>query len=137
MISHELAARLAPHLNWTPANGDRFYIPQPEMADSVFTVSDMVVELVVQHGESRFHFNGTVEWALDSVGSTDVVWLPHEEQLRELLQPHFLSLDFSGRGYVVTVNGPGRAHHTEVEPTAADAYGRALLYVFDHQSQRV
>jgi hypothetical protein len=129
MISHDLAAQLAPLLTWTPANGDRFYIPRPEIADSVFLVSDMVVELVTQRGESRFHFNGTVEWALDSVESDGVVWLPREDQLREMLGDYFLSLDSSAGGFVVTVTGPGRAYHTEPEPDAADAYGRALLYV--------
>jgi hypothetical protein len=29
----------------------------------------------------------------------------------------------------VTVSGPGRAHHTSPEADAADAYGRALVYV--------
>jgi hypothetical protein len=129
MISHPLAAQLAPLLTWTPANGDRFYIPRPEITDSVFLVSDMVVELVTQQGESRFHFNGTVEWALDSVESDSVVWLPREDQLRELLAGYFLSLDSSASGFVVTVSGPGRAYHTEPEPEAADAYARALLYV--------
>jgi hypothetical protein len=129
MISHDLAAQLAPLLTWTPANGDRFYIPRPEIADSVFLVSDMVVELVTNRGESRFHFNGTVEWALDSVESSGVIWLPREDQLRDLLGDYFLSLDSSAGGFVVTVSGPGRAYHTEPEPDAADAYGRALLYV--------
>ena len=95
----------------------------------MFLVSDMVVELVTQKGESRFHFNGTVEWALDSVESSGVVWLPREDQLRELLGGYFLSLDSSAGGYVVTVSGPGRAYHTEPEPDAADAYARAALYV--------
>jgi hypothetical protein len=129
MISRELARELAPHLSWTPANGDMFFVPRPEIADAVFTVSDMVVELIVQHGESRFHFNGTVEWALDSVEYDGVVWLPREEQLRDLLGRFFLSLDHSADGFVVTVSGPGRAFHTEPEPVAADAYARALLYV--------
>jgi hypothetical protein len=93
----------------------------------------MVVELVVRDGESRFHFNGTVEWALDSVESDAVVWLPREEQLRELLGEHFLSLDSAGEGYVVTVSGPGRATHTSPEASAADAYAQALLYVFGGQ----
>lgn len=130
MISRELATALAPYLSWTPANGDRFFIPRPEIAESEFMVSDMVVELVNQHGESRFHFNGTVEWALDSVESSDVLWLPREDQLRELLGDYFLSLDSSAGGFVVTVSGPGRSHHTEPEPDAADAYARAALYVF-------
>jgi hypothetical protein len=129
MISRELAAALAPHLTWTPANGDRFYIPRPEIAESEFMVADMVVELVTQKGESRFHFNGTVEWALDSVESSGVVWLPREDQLRELLGDYFLSLDSSAGEFVVTVSGPGRAHHTEPEPDAANAYARAVLYV--------
>jgi hypothetical protein len=129
MISRELAAALAPYLTWTPANGDRFYVPRPEIAESEFVVADMVVELVTQKGESRFHFNGTVEWALDSVESSGVVWLPREDQLRELLGDYFLSLDSSAGGFVVTVSGPGRAHHTEPEPDAANAYARAVLYV--------
>jgi hypothetical protein len=130
MISRELAARLAPHLTWTPRNADQFYIPRPEIEDSIFSVSDMVVELVVKDGESRFHFNGTVEWALDSVELDEVIWLPREEQLRELLGEYFLSLDFSlGQGFVVTVSGPGKAQHTEPETDAANAYARALLYV--------
>ncbi|MDF2747604.1 MAG: hypothetical protein K0S98_1890 [Propionibacteriaceae bacterium] len=136
MISRDLATQLAPYLAWTPANGDQFFIPKPEIADSVFLVSDMVVELVVRGGQSRFHFNGTVEWALDSVASDDVVWLPREDQLRELLAGYFLSLDASPGGFVVTVSGPGRAHHTEPVQTAADAYALALLYVYSHDAAR-
>jgi hypothetical protein len=129
VISRDLAMRLAPHASWTPANGDMFFIPRPEIADSVFIVSDMVVELVTSGGESRFHFNGTVEWALDSVESDGVVWLPREDQLREMLGDYFLSLDSSGSGFVVTVSGPGKAYHTQAEPDAADAYAQAALYV--------
>ena len=128
MISRELATRLAPYVSWKPANGDMFFIPRPEIADSVFIISDMVVELVQSGGESRFHFNGTVEWALDSVESDGVVWLPKENQLRELLGEYFLSLDSSAGGFVVTVSGPSKAYHTEAEPDAADAYARAALY---------
>jgi hypothetical protein len=139
VISRELATALAPLLSWTPRNDDQFFIPRPEIAETVFTLSDMVVEMVTHFGETRFHFNGTVEWALDSVESDAAVWLPREAQLRDLLGPWFLSLDASPDGYVVTVSGPGRArrrcaartpsHHTDPEPDAADAYGRALLYV--------
>jgi hypothetical protein len=129
VISRELARRLAPYVSWKPANGDMFFIPRPEITDSVFVISDMVVELVESGGESRFHFNGTVEWALDSVESDSVVWLPRENQLRELLGDFFLSLDSSASGFVVTVSGPAKAYHTEAELDAADAYARAALYV--------
>lgn len=129
MISRDLASALAPLLSWTPRNDDQFFIPRPEIADTVFTLSDMVVEMVTHFGETRFHFNGTVEWALDSVESDVAVWLPRESQLRDLLGPWFLSLDATPEGFVVTVGGPGQAHHTDPEADAADAYGRALLYV--------
>lgn len=134
MISRDLARELKPHLDWTPANGDQFFIPRPEIGDSEFTVSDMVVELITRNGDTRFHFNGTVEWALDSVEAGEVVWLPREDQLRERLGQHFLSLDAGPGGYVVALNGPVRAHHTVPEPEVADAYARALLYVVSQAS---
>lgn len=129
MISRDLARELKPHLDWEPRNGDQFFIPRPEIAESVFIVSDMVVELITRDNDTRFHFNGTVEWALDSVQAGEVVWLPREDQLRDRLGPYFLSLDNGPDGYVVAVSGPGRAHHTGPEPEVADAYARALLYV--------
>ena len=137
MISRELARELAAYLQWEPHNGDQFFIPRPEIADSVFLMGDMVVELITRNGDTRFHFNGTVEWALDSVESDGVVWLPRENQLRELLGEHFLSLDSSAGGFVVTVSGPGRAYHTDPEPDAADTYARAALYVLSAQPTQV
>jgi len=139
VISRELAVRLRPLLPWTPQNADRFFIPREEIADSVFIVSDMVVELIRAQGESNFHFNGTTEWALDSVSSEVAVWLPSEQQLREALGEAFLSLDRVGDGYVVSfvVRSPGNsvnadrggAQHTAAMPDPADAYALALLRV--------
>ena len=134
MISRDLASRLAPVLDWTPANGDQFFIPRPEISESVFTIADMVVELIVRHGEERFHFNGTVEWALDSVESDAVVWMPREEQLRALLGDAFLSLDRVGDGFVVSGAGPAGAFHTESQADACDAYAEALLVVLPARS---
>ena len=132
MISRELAQVLQPYLHWQPSNGDVFFIPQPEISDSVFLVSDMVVELVTRGGDTRFHFNGTVEWALDSVQVGQVVWLPREDQLRTMLGDYFLSMDAGPDGFVVALSGPGHAMHTPPEPEAADAYARALLHVLGH-----
>jgi len=150
VISRELAVRLRPLLPWTPQNADRFFIPGEEIADSVFIVSDMVVELIRAQGESNFHFNGTTEWALDSVSSEVAVWLPSEQQLREALGEAFLSLDRIGDRYVVSFvgpgsspgvnpgvdspagsasSGPGGAHHSAPMADAADAYALALLRV--------
>ena len=129
VISRDLASRLSPLLDWTPTNGDQFFIPRPEISESVFTMADMVVELIVKNGDSRFHFNGTVEWALDSVESDSVVWMPREEQLRTLLGDAFLSLDRLGDGFVVSAAGPEGAFHTEPCGDACDAYAEALLVV--------
>ena len=134
MISRDLASRLAPVVDWTPANGDQFFIPRPEISESVFTIADMVVELIVKQGEARFHFNGTVEWALDSVECDLVVWLPREDQLRGLLGDAFLSLDRVGDGFVVSGAGPAGAFHTEPRPDACDAYAEALLVVLPARS---
>ncbi|MDN5760793.1 MAG: pilus assembly protein CpaE [Microlunatus sp.] len=134
MISRELARELAPHLTWRPQNGDQFFIPRPEISEQVFTVSDMVVEVISRGGDTRFHFNGTVEWALDSVEVAEVVWLPREEQLRSRLGSHFLSMDADPGGFVVALSGPGRAHHTAPAADASDAYAHALLYVVSHEA---
>lgn len=131
VICQELAVRLAPFLNWTPQNADRFFIPRPEIGESVFIVSDMVVELVRYNGETNFHFNGTTEWALDSVESAAAVWMPSEQQLRDLLGDAFLSLDRTGERYVVTINAPTGAQHTSAMADASDAYALALLRLND------
>ena len=129
MISRDLAQRLSSLVTWQPENSDRFFIPRPEIADSVFTVSDMVVELRQHNGHSTFHFNGTTEWALDSVETEDAVWLPREDQLRAQLAEGFLSLDKTSEGYVVAFRGPAGADHTENTAEAEDAYALALLQV--------
>lgn len=129
MISRELAQRLAPYLEWTPQNADRFYIPRREIEDSVFIVSDMVIEHRRSGRSANFHFNGTTEWALDSVASDVAVWLPSEQQLRDELGKAFISLDRLGDTYVVTVNGPDGAHHTPAMADASDAYALALLHL--------
>lgn len=128
MICRELAVRLRPLLEWTPQNADRFFIPREEIADSVFIVSDMVVELIRAQGESNFHFNGTTEWALDSVSSEVAVWLPSEQQLRDALGDAFLSLDRVGGEYVVSSAGAAGAHHSAAMPDPSDAYALALLH---------
>jgi hypothetical protein len=129
MISRELAIRLAPYVSWVPQNGDWFFIQRPEIADATFLVSDMVVEHVPHERRPRFHFNGTTEWALDSVEVAAAVWLPGEQQLRDRLGSAFLSLDRVGEGYLVTVLGPAGTHHTAPVPEVSDAYALALLHI--------
>src|SRR5699024_10539325 len=93
MISHDLAHDLAlAGLRWRPSPGDRFAIDAEELSDAVFTVSDMTIEVHDHPSGTILGFNGTTEWALDSVTLDQALWFPSEEQLRTLLGGAFRAL---------------------------------------------
>jgi 5-formaminoimidazole-4-carboxamide-1-beta-D-ribofuranosyl 5'-monophosphate synthetase len=70
---------------WVPVPGDRFVIAREGLLDDVFMVAEMVVEVGHVAGHGLVRFNGTTEWALDSIAQDDIVWIPREDQLRGLL----------------------------------------------------
>ena len=137
MISVALAYRIAEHLTdrgarWQPTSGDRFVIPEHEI-DQVFVVSEMTIEPQQLETGAIVRFNGTTEWALDSIAQTEVIWLPNEGQLRVLLDGHFHRLEVVPDGFAVELRpgtpslpGPRRRH---VDIDAERAYARALLEV--------
>jgi len=129
VITSELATALQlAGLPWHPRPGDRFAIPQPELQDQVFTISDMVVEPHEYPTGTVLGFNGTTEWALDSVDQDQAVWLPREDQLRELLGGTFVRLERTDDGYRVVVAGTDTAtEQVHAAASAAEAYGLALL----------
>jgi hypothetical protein len=107
---------------WVPGAGDRFVVPDRDMDDDVFVVSDMTVEVHDYPGGKVIGFNGTTEWALDSIEQREVIWLPREEQLRKLLGETFVRLETVPEGYAVELtNGRYTAHDAE------QAYAEALL----------
>jgi hypothetical protein len=132
MISTDLARSLrAAGLPWEPASGDRFTILQPELAEEVFVLSDMTVEVHRFPTGPVIGFNGTTEWALDSVSQEEALWLPHEHQLRERLGVSFLRLERTPSGadsprwrVVAWVDGAEEAFEDD---DVEEAYGRALL----------
>jgi hypothetical protein len=129
VITRELAETLAAAgLVWEPASGDRFLVPDRDLDEEVFVVSGMSVEVSDLPTGPEMRFNGTVEWALDSIGQHEVVWLPREDQLRDALGDRFDRLErIEGApgGYaVVLVDG---ARYVDIE--AERAYARALLAV--------
>lgn len=127
MISVDLAVELNDAgLQWVPANGDRFHIPDRGMDHHVFSISEMTVGVDDSPGGRLIRFNGAVEWALDSIQQNEVVWLPSESQLRDRLGGSFRSLTAEDGGFVCVVS-----HDDEVDSyradTPEDAYGKALL----------
>jgi len=115
-------------LRWSPEAGDRFVIPNPEMRDEVFVVSTMVVDVYDFPTGQVLGFNGTVEWALDSIERDKALWLPSETQLRERLGGTFCRLEPFDGGYRVTMQVAGRDVAIE-GGTVEIAYGRALLHL--------
>jgi hypothetical protein len=92
----------------------------------VFVVSDMTIESHEFETGTILGFNGTTEWALDSVAIEHALWLPREDQLRELLGGTFRSLERREDRYVVTRVLGGHSSTSEAD-SAADAYAAALL----------
>jgi len=126
MITRELAERLqGAGLVWTPASGDRFMIPDRDLDDDLFVISEMTIEVHEILGRRIIKFHGTTEWALDSITADLVLWLPREDQLRDALGERFAALERTPFGFVVTCADGSR--HADVD--AERAYARALLGV--------
>ena len=124
MISLELAEQLRDAgLTWLPRIGDQFTIPRPEMSGEVFTISDMMIEAHEFSTGTVLGFNGTTEWALDSVAQDDALWLPREDQLREALGDRLARLERGADGWSVVLADGRRFHDPDVE----SAYALALL----------
>jgi hypothetical protein len=129
MISVALARKLRDGgLRWDPAPGDRFVVADRDMDDEVFTLSEMTVEMHEFPGGRVIGFNGTVEWALDSIEAGQSVWLPSEAQLRERLGGAFRSLTPAAGRWRVALEIAGRPAAFE-DADAAEAYGLALLHL--------
>jgi hypothetical protein len=130
VISVDLARSLrTAGLSWSPAAGDRFIIDQPELRGQSFFLSDLTVDLHSFRGEQLLGFNGTVEWALDSVTIDEALWLPHEHQLRAALGAAFDRLESLDGGAVRVVLTVDDAAIEFEDEDASAAYGRALLHV--------
>ena len=131
MISRQLAADLRDAgLAWTPVKGDWFVIPDHGLDQLEFVVSDMVIETRrMAMGRQMLAFNGTTEWAMDTLAASDALWLPRENQLREVLGEAFIGLEHipgETPGYAVsTLIGNTEERFVDVDVEAA--YARAAL----------
>ena len=122
-------------LHWRPNYLDFFAIPDRDMDARVFVISDMLVTVDIIQGRQVVSFQGASEWALDSLVTTDAVWLPREEQLREALEAAMIQegrpevqLNSSLRGYRCRIRLAGQEIDFD-HVDASEAYAAALLYL--------
>jgi hypothetical protein len=128
MISVELARALsAAGVLWEPAPGDRFVIDAELLTDDVFWVSDLTVEVHHYKGQSLLGFNGTTEWALDSVTLDQALWLPREDQLRELVGSRLTTVRRTDDGWEVSFEPEPEAESSVTDADIECAYARAVL----------
>jgi hypothetical protein len=136
MLSLVLAQQLkAAGLDWKIAKNDFFVIPDRGLDDTIFAISDMTVLVERLSGALAVTFHGSVEWALDHVEIAELVWIPREDQLREMLEHHLIGerepplvLISTADGYRCEIQFQGQFLAFDAFG-ACDAYGAALLYV--------
>lgn len=133
MISEQLATALQDAgLRWRPAAGDRFVIPVEGLEGELFTLSEMTIEAREYPTGTILGFNGTTEWALDSVAQDDALWMPREDQLRTLLGTTFVALRRQEDGaWVVGTRSVTGEHRDFRADRPEDAYAHALLALLE------
>lgn len=122
-------------LEWTPALLDFFTVPYAGLENQVFVLSDMTVMAEPIRSRLAITFHGTVEWALDHVWVGEALWIPREDQLRELLEEWLLGepqpaliLRTTQLGYACEIQF--RRQQLSFEGfEASEAYAAALLHV--------
>jgi hypothetical protein len=141
MISINLAKQLkVAGLVWQADINDFFAIPDRGMDDRVFVLSDMQAQLDIFRGWPVITFHGTAEWALDYILTSEVIWMPRDEQLRDALLSHLssedsgkLCLNFEDNLYTCSLFQQDELIQVTAS-SAADAYAKALLQLFKNRS---
>lgn len=134
MLKIEMARKLKKAgLTWRPQNGDQFVAPDRDMDDQIFVINDMATIVENWRGGPAVTFHGTPEWALDALYLGETLWLPHEGQLRQLLQQvlagtpdETFDLLYADGDYTCRFAWHGEAIAARAAD-AADAYAAALL----------
>ncbi len=131
-LAHELKKA---GLVWKAGLHDFFAIPEHDMDERVFVITDVMAYLELLQGWPVVTFHGTAEWGLDYIYSHEIVWMPTEEQLRTELvnllknnHPPFLQLTSWDDGYQCQIQVQGQPL-TFTAPTAPEAYARTLLHL--------
>jgi hypothetical protein len=133
MISFPMAQRLKQAgLKWTPRLHDFFAVPERGMDTKVFVISDLQANIEKLFGSEVVAFQGASEWALDYLITSEAVWMPREEQLREVLLASSseisLHLDCTPEGCHLDVRS-GAVEMSLDAQQVGDAYAQALLHI--------
>lgn len=96
-------------LVWKPAPLDFFALPDRQLDDDVFVISDQAAFLQLLNGYPALSFHGSAEWALDYILLNEVIWMPTETQLREQIEQRIPAnsaflLQRTAKGYSCTIN---------------------------------
>ena len=136
MVSISTAAALREAgLEWTPRALDFFAIPSPDLDEQIFVINDMMIMAEPISGRLAITFHGSAEWALDHLWAGEVVWLPREDQLREMLEERLpgeaqpaLVFSTTQLGYRCDIHFRGqKLRFEEFDP--GETYAAALLHV--------
>ena len=136
MISLDKALELKnAGLNWKPALNDFFAIPDRDMDEKIFVISDMLVTIDFLQGIQVVSFQGASEWALDSLVTDETVWLPSDEQLLHAIEAAMLErgaysilLRSTLKGYECEIRYEGGKKLIEGKQVSS-IYADALLYL--------
>jgi hypothetical protein len=115
-------------LTWKPGPGDRFAVPDRDLDEEIFVLSNMTIQVHNLPDGRIIGFNGTTEWALDDLEMDEAIWLPREDQLRELLGGTFRTMHRTDAGFEVVIDLLGESR-TFTGPTPEEAYAAALLHL--------
>ncbi len=136
MLSIETARALkAAGLEWLPQDGDRFTVPETVFENRPFVINDMATMIERYQGLPVVTFHGTPEWALDFIWLGDTVWLPAEEQLREMVadrlaakNAHVYDLLYADQQFTCRFEAEGE-RLAFVAAQADEVYAAALLHL--------
>jgi hypothetical protein len=129
-------------LVWDPRPLDWFGIPERGMDEKIFVISDMLANIEMLQGFQVVAFQGASEWALDAIVTSEVVWVPREEQLRQAVVSGLLEFgssalrldtDLSGAHVSIALEGRGMSFEHQ---DAGEAYAALLLYLLERRAHK-
>jgi hypothetical protein len=140
MISIATARKLkAVGLTWVPQLHDFFIIPDRDLNHDIFVLSNVQATIDTLMGRQVVSFQGASEWALDSLVKDEAVWMPREDQLRELLESALLAggqlelhvtVGLDGCRVIFPYQGQNMVFHAK---DASEAYAEGLFFILQHR----